>query len=171
MYFHGCVYICADISMSALAKLQSVIMWTDWTDTSKFNYIAGTPTCHSISYSIPFHLTAVLTLSIPQLPQTDLVNSSLTATANHTLTPSFSVYFHKQENGPQQAYYIHQAAPTSSANQSMAEQTGQHATGIKVAHSDQRDSTCRFKWVVGWEGGESGGDQLGERIETLTCLV
>ena len=30
---------------------------------------------------------------------TDLVNSSLTTTANHSLIPSFSLYFHKQ-NGP-----------------------------------------------------------------------
>jgi len=32
--------------------------------------------------------------------QTDLGNSSLTATANHSLTPSFPVYFHKQIKRP-----------------------------------------------------------------------
>ena len=37
-------------------------------------------------------------------------------------------------------YYIQQAKPTSYANKPMAEQTGQQATGIKGAHSDQRDS-------------------------------
>jgi hypothetical protein len=31
---------------------------------------------------------------------TDLVNSSVTTTANHSLTPSFSVYFHKQRKRP-----------------------------------------------------------------------
>jgi len=57
----------------------------------------GTPTCHSISsYSIPFHLTALLPLSVPQSTHTDLVNGSLTSTANHSLTPSFYVYFHEQ---------------------------------------------------------------------------
>jgi hypothetical protein len=32
--------------------------------------------------------------------QTDLVNSSLTTTANHSFTPSYSVYFHKQRKWP-----------------------------------------------------------------------
>jgi len=64
----------------------------------------GTPTCHSISsYSIPFHLTALLPLSVPKSPHTDPVNGSLTATANHSLTPSFSVYFHEQRKRPSQA--------------------------------------------------------------------
>ena len=64
----------------------------------------GTPTCHSISsYSIPFHLTALLPLSVPQSTHTDLVNGSLTITANHYLTPSFSVYFHEQRKRPLQA--------------------------------------------------------------------
>jgi hypothetical protein len=31
---------------------------------------------------------------------TDLVSSSLTTTANHSLTPNFSVYFHKQRKQP-----------------------------------------------------------------------
>jgi len=53
-----------------------------------------------------------------------------------------------KENGPQQAYYIQRAMPTSSANQPMAEQTGQQATRIKGAHSDQRDSFIR-KGVTG----------------------
>ena len=61
----------------------------------------GTPTSHSISsYSIPFHLTALLPLSIPQSTHTNLVNCSLTAKANHSLTPSFSVCFHKQSKQP-----------------------------------------------------------------------
>ena len=41
----------------------------------------GTPTCHSISsYSIPFHLTALLPPSVPQSRNIDLVNGSLTTT-------------------------------------------------------------------------------------------
>ena len=60
------------------------------------HHTVRTPTCHSISsYSIPFHLTALLPLSVPQPTHTNLVDS-LTITANHFLTPSFSVYFHKQ---------------------------------------------------------------------------
>jgi len=45
-----------------------------------------------------------------------------------------------KENSPQQAYYIQRAMPTSSANQPMAEQTGQQSTRIKGAFSDQQDS-------------------------------
>jgi len=36
--------------------------------------------------------------------------------------------------------YLQEATPTSCTNQPMAEQTGQQATRIKGAHSDQRDS-------------------------------
>ena len=74
----------------------------------------GTPTCHSISsYSIPFHLTALLPLSVPQSTHTDLVIGSLTTTANHSFTPSFSVYFHEQRKWPP-ASILH---PTSHAYQ------------------------------------------------------
>jgi len=77
-------------------------------------WVVGTPTCHSISsYSIPFHLTALLPLSVHQSTHTDLVNGSLTTTANHSLTPSFSVYFHEQRKRPP-ASVLH---PTSQAYQ------------------------------------------------------
>jgi len=64
----------------------------------------GTPTCHSISsYSILFHFTTLLPLPVPQSTHTDPVYSSLTTTANHSLTPSFSVYYHEQRKQPSQA--------------------------------------------------------------------
>jgi len=83
---------------------------------SVYHYVlcVGTPTCHSVSsYSIPFHLTALLPLSIPQSPHTDLVNGSLTITAKDSLTPSFSIYFHEQRKRPP-AKVLH---PTSQAYQ------------------------------------------------------
>ena len=61
----------------------------------------GTPTCHSISfYLILFHLTALLPLSIPQSTHTNIVNSCLNTTANHSLNPSSSIYFHEQRKWP-----------------------------------------------------------------------
>ena len=71
-------------------------MIATWLKTS-----VGTPTNHHISsYSIPFHLIALLPLSVPKSTHTDLVNGSLTTTANHSLTPSFSVYFYEQRKRP-----------------------------------------------------------------------
>jgi len=58
----------------------------------------------------------------------------LTTTGNHSFTPSFSVYFQTKETAPGKRNYTQQAMPTSSANQPMAEQTGQQATCIKGAH-------------------------------------
>jgi len=92
------------------------------------------------SYSIPFHLTALFPLSVHH-QHTDQDNSSLTTTTNHSLTPSsVSVYLHQQRKGLLQRNYLQGATPTSSANQPMAEQTGEQATGIKGAYSSQRDS-------------------------------
>jgi len=92
---------------SSPLKLFSVIYGLCWKIPASCHWFVkfvGTPTCHSISsYSISFHLTALLPLSLPQSPHTDLVNSSLTTTANHCLGPSFSVYFHEQRKRPGQA--------------------------------------------------------------------
>ena len=104
----------------------------------------GTSTCHFISsYSIPFHLTALLPLSIPQSPHTDLVNSNLTTTANHSHSLLLCLLPLTKKTAPCKQNYLQEAMPTSSTNQPMAEQAGQQATGIKGAHSDQRDS---FIW-------------------------
>jgi len=96
-------------------------------------HTVGTPTCHSISYSIPFHLQH--SFLCPYTNQhTDLANSILTTTGNHSLTPSFSVYFQTKEMAPGKRNYTQQATPTSSANQPVAEQADQQATCIKGAH-------------------------------------
>ena len=100
-----------------------------------------TPTCHSISYSIPFHLTALLPLYINQ--HTDLANSISTTTGNHSLTPSFSVYFQTKKTAPGKRNYTQQATPTSSANQLMAEQPGQKATCTKGVSSSSERSNCQ----------------------------
>jgi len=63
----------------------------------------GTPTCHSMSsYSIPFHLTALLPLSVPQSTHTDLVNGSLTTTENTLSFPPPPSTSTNKENGPLQ---------------------------------------------------------------------
>lgn len=57
----------------------------------------GTATRHSTTiHSITFQLTALVHLSIHQSTHTELGNGSLITTANHYLTPSFSVYFNEQ---------------------------------------------------------------------------
>ena len=59
--------------------------------------------CHCGDTHMSFHLllNSVSPHSSPSSVQhSDLVNSSLTTTANHSLTPSFSVYFHKQRKQP-----------------------------------------------------------------------
>jgi len=65
---------------------------------------------------------------------TDPANSILTTTGNHSLTPSFSVYFQTKKTAPGKQNYTQQAMPTSSANQLMAQQTGQQVTCIKGAN-------------------------------------
>ena len=100
-------------------------------------YYVGTPTCHSISYSIPFHLTALLPLSVHQSAQPP----SQQRLNHHSLTPSFSVHFQTKETAPGKRNYTQQATPTSSANQPVAEQTVQQATCIKGAHiTNERSS-------------------------------
>ena len=80
---------------------------------------------------IQSRFTSQLSFLCPYTNQhTDQANSILTTTGNHSLTPSFSVYFQTKETAPGKWNYTQQAMPTSSANQLMAEQTGQQATCI-----------------------------------------
>ena len=59
---------------------------------------------HVIPSPIQSRFTSQLSFLCPHTNQhTDLVNSSLTTTAHHSLTPSFSVYFHEQRKRPSQA--------------------------------------------------------------------
>jgi len=63
------------------------------------NLVWGHP--HVIPSPIQSHFTSQLSFLCPYTNQRfDPVNSSLTTTANHSLTPSFSVYFHKQRKWP-----------------------------------------------------------------------
>jgi len=56
---------------------------------------------HVIPCPIKSHFTSQFSFLCPDTNQhSDLVNSSLTTTANHSFTPSFSVYFHKQRKRP-----------------------------------------------------------------------
>ena len=69
---------------------------------------------HVIPSPIQSRFTAQLSILSPYNNQhSDLVNSSLTTTANHSLTPSFSIYFHKRRKRPP-ASVLH---PTSHAYQ------------------------------------------------------
>ena len=78
---------------------------------------------------------------------TDLVNSSLITTANHSLTPSFSGYFHKQCKWPLcKRNYLQEATPISSVDQPMAEQAGQQATRIK---KEAILTNIRLAWKTG----------------------
>jgi len=65
---------------------------------------------------------------------TDPANSILTTTGNHSLTPSFSVYFQTKKTAPGNQNYLLEATPISSANQPMAEQADQQETCIKGTH-------------------------------------
>jgi len=65
---------------------------------------------------------------------TDPANRILTTTGKHSLTPSSSVYFQTKETAPGKQKYTQKAKPTSSANQPVAEQTGQQATCIRGDH-------------------------------------
>jgi len=56
---------------------------------------------HVIPSPVQSRFTSQLSVLCPHTNQhSDLVNSPLTATGNHSLTPSFSVYFHKQRKRP-----------------------------------------------------------------------
>ena len=91
----------------------------------KWATIVWTPTCHSISYSIPFHLTALLPLSTQQ--------STLRPSQQHLnrhskpLSHSFllCLLLQTKKTAPDKRNYILEATAVSSANQPMAEQADQ----------------------------------------------
>jgi len=87
LYYFNIEFPCKRVKSSELINTR----WLTCGDTHK--------SFHLLPF-IPFHLTALLSLPVPQSTNTDLVNCSLTTTANHSLTPSFSVYFHKQRKRP-----------------------------------------------------------------------
>jgi len=87
---------------AASNKPTSFKNWTPTSGSLKRNAIVvlrGHP--HVIPSPTQSSITSQLTFLCPYTNQhSDLVNSSLTTTANHSLTPSFSVCFHKQRKRP-----------------------------------------------------------------------
>jgi len=140
------------------------------TVSSPYNNSVGTPTCHSVSYSIPFHLTALLPPSVPQSTHTDLVNGSLTTTANHSLMPSFSVYFHEQRKRPP-ASVLH---PTSHAYQLCQPANGRAdwTTGDRNKRSPFRPTRFMFKSTAApkWASGNSKKKAPASKIPTFLYM-
>ena len=99
---------------------------------------------HVTPSPIQSRFTSQLSFLCPYTSQhTDLANSILTTTGNHSFTPSFSVYFQTKETAPGKRNYTQQATPMSSANQLIAEQNGQQATCIKGAHLTNEEQFIR----------------------------
>ena len=70
--------------------------------------------------------TSQLSFLCPYTHQnTDLANSILTTTGNHSLTLSFLVYFQTKNTVPGKRNYLLEATPISSVEQPMTEQADQ----------------------------------------------
>jgi hypothetical protein len=81
---------------------------------------------HVIPSLIQSRFTSQLSFLCPYTSQhIDLVNSSLTTTANHSLTSPFSLLPQTKKTAPDKRNYLLEATPISSANQPMAEQADQ----------------------------------------------
>ena len=131
--------ICVQVKHGVLnASLLAILLFLIFINIFKHKYV-GTPTCHFNSYSISFYLTALLPLSVHQsthLPSQQQLNHH----GKPLFTPNLRIISTITENGPCKRYYLQKATLTSSTNHPKAEQAGKQATGIKVAHSYQRES-------------------------------